>query len=74
MTPTNDNSELTRIPPNWHELYHLIEGARRLKGWTDEHSQYLVSSLGITWAKAYVAGREGRPQRVVPFVNMPALP
>ena len=51
--------EERREAPDWHQLDHLVEGARQ-RGFSAPQCEYLASCIGLAWAKGKNAGRTSR--------------
>lgn len=51
--------EVGQRRPDWAQLDHLVRGART-HGYTEAQIEYLMSCMGITWAKACFASERAR--------------
>jgi hypothetical protein len=53
-----DDIDVRPVPPPWHQLYDLVDGARQ-RGWTsDAQLDYLRAVIGVTYAKGFRAGQQ----------------
>lgn len=59
MTATDDDADVRPVPPPWHQLADLVEGARQ-RGWTEQQCEYLTAVIGVSYAKGFRAGQQSK--------------